>query len=153
VPVGEAQLGGGAVHELGALEEADPDADVAHGAAEGARVAADGAAHRAGDVDRELEARERVLARRLHHLAQVRSRAGHDVGAVHAEVLDPVHDHEAAEAGVADEEIAPAADQEPAHAALHCFPHDLLQGPFGVGLHQDIGGAADAERRVRGDGL
>ena len=94
----------------------------------------------AGDVDRELEPGERMLAGRFDHFAQVAARAGRDAVAVHDQVLDPVHDQRPRNP-VSRPGDSAAADQEPAEPRIHRAPDDLLQRALGVDLGEHVGGA------------
>src|SRR6185503_16999995 len=58
---------------------------------------------------------------------------------------------EPAESGVANEEIAAAADQQPPGVGGDRLAHDLLECPFDVDLGEEVRGTADAEGRVGSD--
>ena len=92
-----------------------------------------------------------MLARGFHDLAQVGARPREDPVAGHPQVLNAIHNDQAAESGIAYKEVAPATDQEPPHAARDRLADHPLQRALGVGFGEHVRRSPDAERGVRRD--
>ena len=121
-------------------------------AAIGAGIGREGAADRAGNAAQELEAGQRMVARRQRHVEIGRAGAGHDLVALDRDAGEAAHqaDHHALDAAVAHQQVRADAQHRHRHVGRQRLQE--RRQILGIGRpEQHLGRAAGAEPGLRAE--